>query len=156
MNIPPNENDDATGEGGEIGKSGSSKPAHFNPNGDLFPETLPPVSAAHWPSPGTRDDEALQAFLTQGPQNQADYWRGWRLGAYVKSLRYLGWDFIKRSIKKPGCRGLIAEYELDLTAPAVAAALQSRQAGFVTAEFLHVLWAVASLLSVAALIGGFQ
>ena len=155
MNIPPIENDDATGEGGAIGKTGSSKQAHFNPNSDLFPELLPLVSAAHWPTPGTRNDEALQAIMA-GPVNQADYWKSWRLGASVKSLQYDGWAFIKRSISRPGCRGPITEYELDLTAPSVAAALKSRECGFVTVEFLHALWAVASLLSVAVWIGGFQ
>ena len=148
------ENDDATGEGGEIGKSGSSKPAHFNPKNDLFPELLPPVFAARWPTPGSRADDALQALLV-GPVNQCDYWKSWRLSASIKQLQYDGWDFVKRDIPKPGCRSPVREYALDRAAPGTAAALQSRHRGFVTAEFITVLWAIASLLSVAVwMIGG--
>ncbi len=98
---------------------------HYNPSAPLFPEIEPPVVAAFWPATGTRADEALQALLT-GPQNQADYWYGWRLAAYVKELEYDGWRFIKRDILKPGCRRVITEYELDRTDPGTAAALASR------------------------------
>lgn len=101
---------------------------HFNPDTDLFPDTLPPVVAALWPTRGTRADEALQA-LQQGPQNQADYWQGWRLAAYVKDLEYLGWAFLKRDITRPRCRRPITEYTLDHTDPSTAAALASRQKG---------------------------
>jgi hypothetical protein len=55
---------------------------NYNPSALLFPELEPPVVAAYYPTPGTRADEALQAMMT-GPQNQADYWQGWRLGASV-------------------------------------------------------------------------
>lgn len=98
---------------------------HFNPTAPLFPELEPPVCAALWPSPRTRADEALQALL-QGPQNQADYWIGWRLAAYVQSLEYDGWRFIARDIIKPGCRRAIKEYSLDRTDPSTAAALAAR------------------------------
>ena len=101
---------------------------HFNAIADLFPESLPPVTPALFPVRGTRADEALQA-IQQGPQNQADYWQGWRLAAYVKELEYLGWHFLKRCITRPGCRRAIAEYELDRTDPSTAAALASRQMG---------------------------
>ncbi len=100
---------------------------HFNPIADLFPDTLPPVTPALWPNRGTRADEALQALIS-APQNQADYWRGWRLSAYVKSLEYLGWSFIKRFIVRPGCRREITEYRLDRGDPGNSAALIARGA----------------------------
>lgn len=93
---------------------------------DLFPETLPPVVAAMWPTSGTRDAEALEALLT-GPQNQADYWHGWRLAAYVNSLKNDGWAFLKRDITKPGCRAPIVEYSLDRNDLGTAAALAMRK-----------------------------
>lgn len=101
---------------------------NFNPSGDLFPESLPPVVAALLPTRGTRADEALQAAIV-GPINQADYWIGWRLAAYIKELEYGGWAFIKRDIIKPGSRRPITEYTLDRTDPSTAAALASRQNG---------------------------
>lgn len=102
--------------------------ANFNPTDDLFPDSLPPVTPALWPTRGTRADEAMQALLA-GPQNQADYWHGWRLAAYVKELEYDGWAFIKRDITRPRCRRPITEYTLDHTDPSTAAALASRQKG---------------------------
>jgi hypothetical protein len=101
------------------------EPRHNHTANDLFPETLPPVVAALWPTRGTRADEALQALL-QSPQNQADYWIGWRLAAYVQSLEDDGWCFITRDIIKPGCRRAIKEYKLDRTDPSTAAALAAR------------------------------
>ena len=95
---------------------------------DLFPELLPPIVAAYWPTRGTRADEALQAPLT-APQNQADYWRGWRRAAYVKGLEYDGWRFVKRDILRPACRRPITEYSVDRSDPGTAAALASRQKG---------------------------
>jgi len=100
---------------------------NYNRN-DLFPETLPPFAPAFWPRNGTRTDEALQALI-ESPQNQADYWKGWRLSAYVKSLQYDGWCFNKRNITKPGCRAPIAEYTLNRDDPGTAAALAMRQGG---------------------------
>lgn len=140
--------DNASGQAGGVGKTRSNKRSHSNPIGDLFPELLPPVAAARWPNRGTRNDEAMQALLT-GPQNQADYWRGWRLAAYVKELEYNGWAFLKRDILRPGCRREITEYELDRTNPGTAAALASRQNGFVTGEFLNLLWVISSLANAA-------
>ena len=98
---------------------------HFNPTAPLFPELEPPVIAALWPTRGTRADEALQAAII-GPVNQADYWIGWRLAAYIKELEYDGWAFIKRDIIKPGCRREITEYTLDRPDPSTAAALAAR------------------------------
>lgn len=118
-------------------KSAQTKRNH-NAIADLFPESLPPVVAAFWPTSGTRADEALQALLT-GRQNQADYWHGWRLAAYVKELEYDGWAFIKRDILKPGCRRVITEYELDRTDPSTAAALASRQRGAIDATLAGLL-----------------
>lgn len=100
---------------------------HFNAIADLFPESLPPVTPAFWPTRGTRADEALQALIA-APQNQADYWHGWRLAAYVKELEYDGWAFIKRDICRPGCRRSITEYRVDWADPGTAAALKSRGA----------------------------
>ena len=95
---------------------------HFN---DLFPETLPPVVPALWPSDGTRASEALNALIAS-PQNQADYWNGWRLAAYVDELKNDGWSFIKRDIIKPGCRRPITEYSLNRDDPSTSAALSMR------------------------------
>ncbi len=118
---------------------------------DLFPDTLPAITVAAWPSPGTRADEALQALLTD-PQNQADYWQGWRLAAYIKELEYDGWVFIKRDIHRAGCRRPITEYRLDRQAPAVGAALAKRlHRGFVAPEL--AAWVVV-LLALAALLAG--
>lgn len=101
---------------------------HFTPTADLFPESLPPVVAALWPTHGTRAHEALQAAIV-GPINQADYWIGWRLAAYIKELEYLGWGFIKRDITRPGCRRAITEYTLDRTDQRNALALTMCQKG---------------------------
>ncbi len=96
---------------------------------DLFPDTLPPVTAARFPTPGTRAAEAFQALLT-GSQNQADYeGTGWRLAAYVQTLQDYGWGIFSRPITRPGCRRPIAEYSLDRTDPSTAAALATRQKG---------------------------
>lgn len=105
-----------TSNGSALCKGYSTAPS------DLFPETLPPVIPASWPTVGTRADEALQALL-HGPVNQADYRNGWRLGAYIKALQYKRWAFIKRSIEKEDCRRPIAEYRLDHSDPATSAAL---------------------------------
>ena len=110
------------------GTSAAGKRAHFNPLSDLFPESLPPVVAAVRPTAGTRAADALDACIA-APQNQAEYWQGWRLAAYVKSLEYLGWRFLKRDIIKPGCRRPITEYAIDRADPGTAAALASRQKG---------------------------
>ena len=110
------------------GTSAADKRAHFNSLSDLFPESLPPVTPAVYPTAGTRADEALHALLT-GPQNQAEYWPGWRLAAYIRELIDLGWVFIKREIVKPNCRRPITEYAIDRTDPGTAAALASRQNG---------------------------
>lgn len=98
---------------------------NFNPTATLFPELEPPVVAAFWPSNGTRAAEALDALLS-GPQNQADYWRGWRLAAYVNELRRDGWGIVSQLIRKPGCRREISEYRLDYGDPATLAALKLR------------------------------
>ena len=111
---------------------------------DLFPETLPPVVAARIPTPGTRAAETLQA-LKKGPQNQAEYeGMGWRLAAYIKTLKDYGWGIISRSITRPGCRRPIAEYRLDRADPRTAAALTLRQMGSIDLT-------LAGLLAFAAL-----
>lgn len=110
------------------GKPSALRKRKYNALNDLFPESLPPVVPALWPTRGTRADEALQALL-QGPQNQADYWQGWRLAAYVQSLEEGGWCFITRDIIKPGCRRPIKEYRLDRTDPGTTAALAARGFG---------------------------
>ena len=124
---------------------------HSNPLHDLFPESLPPVVPALWPTVGSRADEALQALIN-APQNQADYWQGWRLAAYVKELEYDGWCFIKRDICRPNCRRLITEYAIDRTDPGTAAALASRQKGIIDyrlAGLLAFAGICAALLMVA-------
>lgn len=94
---------------------------------DLFPELLPPVLPAVWPDAGTRAREALDALLSR-PQNQADYVDGWRLAAYVQTLKYDGWAVRSRLIHKAGCRREIAEYSLDLGDPSTRAAVEMRRA----------------------------
>ena len=93
---------------------------------DLFPDTLPAASPAIWPTAGTRKSDALQALIA-GPQNQCDYRPGWRLAAYVRSLKDDGWGIRSRLIAHPRCRPLIAEYTLDRQHPATAAALDKRK-----------------------------
>ena len=123
---------------------------HFNPTDDLFPELLPPVVAALLPTRGTRADEALQAAIV-GPINQADYWIGWRLAAYIKELEYDGWAFIKRDIIKPGCRRPITEYTIDRTDPSTAAALASHQNGSIDPSLAG--WLAFAGLCAALLLG---
>ena len=118
--------------------SAAAKRTYFNPSADLFPDSLPPVSPAFWPAPGTRADDALQAAII-GPVNQADYKSSWRLGASIKALQYDGWAFIKRDIVKPGCRTPITEYAINRTDPGTAAALASRQIGAVDATLAGLL-----------------
>ena len=98
---------------------------NFNTAYDLFPDTLPAIVPAPWPTPSSRSDEALQALL-KGPQNQADYRQGWRLAAYVKDLEYDGWRFIKFDIQRQGCRRAITEYRLNYQDGATHAALDLR------------------------------
>ena len=123
---------------------------HFNPTADLFPDSLSPVVAALWPTRGTRADEALQAAIV-GPINQADYWIGWRLAAYVQSLEYDGWCFIARDIIKPGCRREITEYTLDRTDPSTAAALASHENGNIDPSLAS--WLAFAGLCAALLLG---
>ena len=96
-----------------------------NPS-DLFPDTLPAATPAIWPTEGTRKADALEALIA-GPQNQCDYRPGWRLAAYVRSLKDDGWGIRSRLIAHPRCRPLIAEYTLDRQDPATAAALDKRK-----------------------------
>jgi hypothetical protein len=98
---------------------------HFSPTAALFPELEPPIVAAFWPAAGTRAAEALDALLT-GPQNQADYWRSWRLAAYVRELRDDGWGIVSQLITKSGCRREISEYRIDYVDPGTVAALKLR------------------------------
>lgn len=95
---------------------------------DLFPDTLPAATPAIWPTAGTRKADALEALIA-GPQNQCDYRPGWRLAAYVRSLKDDGWGIRSRLIAHPRCRPLIAEYTLDRQDPATAAALAMRSEG---------------------------
>ena len=120
------------------GKPSAPSKRNFNPTAPLFPELEPPVVAALWPTRGTRADEALQAAII-GPVNQADYWIGWRLAAYVQSLEYDGWCFIARDIIKPGCRREITEYTLDRTDPSTAAALASHQSGSIDLSLIALV-----------------
>lgn len=128
------------------GTSAAAKPAHSTPPADLFPDSLPPVLAATWPTSGTRAHEALHALFT-GPQNQADYRDGWRLAAYIRELVELGWCFIRHDITKPNCRRPITEYRIDRADPGTAAALASRQKGAIDAT-------LAGLLAFAAVCAG--
>ena len=122
-----------------------------NPS-DLFPDTLPAATPAIWPTAGTRKADALEALIA-GPQNQCDYRPGWRLAAYVRSLKDDGWGIRSRLIAHPRCRPLIAEYTLDRQDPATAAALDKRkQGGFITPELAGWL----ALLAVVATLAGWQ
>lgn len=93
---------------------------------DLFPDSLPAATPAIWPTEGTRKADALEALIAC-PQNQCDYRPGWRLAAYVRSLKNDGWAIRSRLIAHPRCRPLIAEYSLDRQDPATAAALDKRK-----------------------------
>ena len=122
-----------------------------NPS-DLFPDTLPAATPAIWPTEGTRKADALEALIA-GPQNQCDYRPGWRLAAYVRSLKDDGWGIRSRLIAHPRCRPLIAEYTLDRQDPATAAALDKRkQGGFIAPELAGWL----ALLAVVATLAGWQ
>ena len=122
-----------------------------NPS-DLFPDTLPAATPAIWPTAGTRKSDALEALIA-GPQNQCDYRPGWRLAAYVRSLKDDGWGIRSRLIAHPRCRPLIAEYTLDRQDPATAAALDKRkQGGFIAPELAGWL----ALLAVVATLAGWQ
>lgn len=122
-----------------------------NPS-DLFPDTLPAATPAIWPTEGTRKADALEALIA-GPQNQCDYRPGWRLAAYVRSLKDDGWGIRSRLIAHPRCRPLIAEYTLDRQDPATAAALDKRkQGGFIAPELAGWL----ALLAVAATLAGWR
>ena len=124
---------------------------HDNPS-DLFPDTLPAATPAIWPTAGTRKSDALEALIA-GPQNQCDYRPGWRLAAYVRSLKDDGWGIRSRLIAHPRCRPLIAEYTLDRQDPATAAALEKRkQGGFIAPELAGWL----ALLAVVATLAGWQ
>lgn len=92
---------------------------------DLFADSLPAFPAPIWPTKGTRAYEALTALI-KGPQNQADYFDGWRLAAYVKSLEYLGWRIVSNHIARPNCRKPISEYRLDITDPGVKSAIAGK------------------------------
>ena len=105
------------GEGGGRRK----QPTDF----DLFPDSLPPVTPAIWPMPGTRAAEALRALLC-GPVNQAEYAHGRRLAASVYALSADGWAIDATSITRPGCRAPIALYSLNRDDPSTRAALDSK------------------------------
>ena len=107
-------------------KASALEPRRNDTASDLFPDTLPPVTPACWPNEGTRAAAALEALIA-GPQNQCDYRPGWRLAAYIRSLRDDGWAIRSRLIAHPRCRPLIAEYTLDRQDPATAAALAKRK-----------------------------
>ena len=98
-------------------------------NSELFPESLPLPCAAIWPNEGTRAHEAITALLS-GPQNQADYFAGWRLSAYVGELVHrLRWKIINRNIPMPGNRTKIREYAIDYLDEGNILALNNRPAG---------------------------
>ena len=123
------------------------EPRHdYIPPADLFPESLPAAAIALWPNPHTRAGEVLAAAMA-GPVNQYDYRGHWRLAASIQRLEVDGWRFIAREITRPNCRRPIAEYALDRTDPGTAAALASRQRGFIDAT-------LASLLTLAAVCAG--
>ena len=94
-------------------------------NFDLFPSTLPPVTPAIWPVPGTRTAEALAALL-RGPVTQADHVHGWRLAASVHALIADAWAITSTLVTRPGCRAPIALYSLNRDDPATRAALDAK------------------------------
>lgn len=109
---------------------------------DLFPDTLPTVLPARWPTEGTRAHDALLALLA-GPVNQRDYGPSWRLAASVQALEYDGWCIKSRRIRHPRCAAPIAEYTLDRRHPANVAAIEqhrqrTRQQGDALLETLLV------------------
>ena len=95
------------------------------PNFDLFPDSLPPVTPAIRPMPGTRTAQALAALL-RGPVTQADHAHGWRLAASVHALISDGWAITSTPVTRPGCRAPIALYALNRDDPATRAALDAK------------------------------
>lgn len=97
-------------------------------NLELFPSEPPPVTAATWPTDGTQAAKALHALLTAPAVTQARYHNSWRLAAYVNALKNTGWAISSRLITMPNGTAHIAEYRLDRTDPATAAAIRQRGA----------------------------
>ena len=122
----------------------------YIPPADLFPESLPVVAIAVWPNPHTRAGEVLAAALA-GPVNQYDYRGHWRLAASIQHIEDDGWCFIAREVIRPNCRRPIAEYSIDRTDPATAAALASRQKGLVDPTLAGL---IALAAACAALLAG--
>lgn len=112
---------------------------HSNATGDLFPELLPTVAPAIWPTAGTQADNTLRSLLRAPALTQADYRHSWRLAAYVNCLRNAGWAIGSRLVSAPNGNAHISEYTLDRAEPRTAAALATRQAGKIDPPLLDLL-----------------
>lgn len=78
----------------------------------LLPE---PPFAPKWPSKHSLPGTALVRMLTGERINQVNFGlHRWRLAAYIKVLRYMGWPVQSGEVAVPGCgaSGRAAEYWL--------------------------------------------
>ncbi|CAJ0797263.1 hypothetical protein [Ralstonia holmesii] len=84
----------------------------------------PPVFAPAWPEHDTLPAEALARLLTGERLTQPAFGTNrWRLAAYIKELKYLGWPVKAAPIHFPGCSRPIAEYWLNTDAITAARAM---------------------------------
>lgn len=73
----------------------------------------PPEFAPAWPSSNTLPAEALARLLTGERLTQPSFGTSrWRLAAYIKELKYLGWPLKAAPINYPGRTRPIAQYWL--------------------------------------------
>lgn len=79
---------------------------------DLFPGLLPAAPAPILPRSGTVKAAALHAIIT-GKVTQADFYRSWRLAAYIDELVDDGWSIRSERITPEGWNSPIARYWID-------------------------------------------
>lgn len=83
------------------------EPEQFN----LLP---PPDFAPSWPASDTLPAETLKRLLSGERLTQPSFGTNrWRLAAYVKELKYLGWPVKSAPVHHPGRSRPIAQYWLD-------------------------------------------
>jgi hypothetical protein len=85
----------------------------------------PPVFAPAWPARDTLPAEALARLLTGERLTQPAFGTSrWRLAAYIKELKYLGWPVKAAPVHFPGRSRPIAQYWLDNMAIMAARAMR--------------------------------
>ncbi|MFM0662975.1 hypothetical protein [Paraburkholderia sediminicola] len=88
----------------------------------------PPKFSAAWPTTGTFADALLARLLRGQRIAQTDFEQSWRLTAYVRDLKALGWPIQSEQIKGPEGRRSISRYFLSRTTIAAACAMQGGKA----------------------------